>query len=253
MQHEWAALLDAESAYAANKASCRVVGLMRWRVGKAIRMLYMMAEAANWQLTDTLQKYVRDMFQGIPDTKVIEDTHQHLRDLARDNRNFVSSRVKRMFACLTSNVMSKGNIKVIDPPDRQIVAQSWNKCRFMKTRLKTQTKGLTLPDKRMQDIMHPKTPASTTPEGLYDIAAATEWCFKYWQLPPGNDCDLEQAWQTILMQQFDIIFNVASGSAMLVIVPAEYACVTWALAKVHQDGSGCMTWEMQAHHYIMQL
>lgn len=248
MRHEWMALLDAEAAFAAHRASCRVVGLMRWRLGKAIRMLYLMAEAANWQLTDTLQKYVRDMFQGIPDTKVIEDTHQHLRDLSRQNRNFVSSRIKRMFACLTCNVMSKRNIKVIEPPDKDIFAQSWNKCINIKTRLKTQTKGLKLPDKRMQDIMHPKTAASTTPEGLYDIAAATEWCFKYWQLPPDNDCELEQTWQTVLLQQFDVVCNVATNTAMLVLVPAEYACTTWALKEVHHEDE-CMTWEMQVYNY----
>jgi len=60
-----------------------------------------MAEATNWELSPGLKTYVTDMFKGLPDTNVIEDTHQKLRDLQRENRNFVSNRVKRMFSCMT--------------------------------------------------------------------------------------------------------------------------------------------------------
>ena len=87
MKADWQSLLLAEAAHALHPASCNVVSLMRWRHFKAVRMLFMLAEAHGWQVTPELQKLIKDMFRGFPDTKVIEDTHQHLRDLGRHNRN----------------------------------------------------------------------------------------------------------------------------------------------------------------------
>lgn len=227
MKADWKALLLAESAYAMHPASCKAVEAMRWRHFKAIRLLFLMAEELEWVVKPELQQFIRDMFQGLPDTKVIEDTHQRLRDLARQNRNFVSSRVKRMFSCMTSGMLEPRHVKILDPVNKAVVSQSWNQLRRVKLRLKTQTRGLKLKDTKLQMIMHPKTQASTTPEAMFTMAAATEWVFHYWKLPGEIDCTLDQAWQSALLNRFDIVRHIPSQKVFMVVASTEYAFQKW--------------------------
>lgn len=86
MQKEWTALLSSEAAYALNPASSKIMNVIRWRHYKSIRMLYLMAEEMDWKVTPQLQQYMRDMLGGLADTKIIEDTHQKLRDLVSKNK-----------------------------------------------------------------------------------------------------------------------------------------------------------------------
>jgi hypothetical protein len=214
---------------------------MRWRSFKAIRILFLMAEAHDWKITPVLQRYVTDMFQGLPDTKVIEDTHQKLRDLSRENKNFVSSRVKRMFSCMQSGKLEARHSKVLVPVDRDLVTQSWRELRNVKIRQITQTRGVKLKNHQLQMIMHPKTAASTTPEGLFNVAAATEWVFHYWKL--SDDIQLEQSWQSVLLIRFDIVRHIPSARVMMVTAPAPYAFQCWTMNA--QPGQ-IPTWTLQA-------
>jgi hypothetical protein len=53
-----------------------------------------------WTLTEDIQKHIRRLFYAVGDTKLIEDTHNHLRDLDRKQRHQVVFRT-RLFADLT--------------------------------------------------------------------------------------------------------------------------------------------------------
>ena len=244
MKAEWEALLLSESAHAVHPDACKVVDVMRWRHFKAIRLLFLMAEAMEWKIAPVLQQFIRDMLRGLPDTKVIEDTHQKLRDLARANRNFVAIRVKRMFSCMASGMLEARHTKTVAPVGRHLVSQSWEKLRRTKIRAITQTRGLKLKDKKLQMIMHPKTQASTTPEGMFTMAAATEWVFHYWKLPDHIDCTVDQAWQSALLNRFDIVRHIPSQNTMLVVASTEYAFQRWTMEPLdgHQH-----TWIMMVH------
>ena len=227
MQTEWDALLKSEIANALQPS--RLVATLRWRKWKAIRLLYLMAESCEWKLSPELQEFTRDMFKGLPDTKVIEDTHQKLRDLGREARHFVSSRSKRMFACMTSGKLENRHDKVLEPVDRQLIEQSWDQLSKVKIRKLTQTRGLKLKDTKLQMIMHPKTAASMTPDGLFNMAAATEWMFQYWQLDDSVECGLDQGWHSALLIRFDIVRHKPSNKIVLVIAPAEYSFLAWVM------------------------
>ena len=244
LKSEWDALLKSEHVYALNPSHASVVHKMRWRKHKAIRMLYLMAEATNWELSPGLKAYVIDMFKGLPDTKVIEDTHQKLRDLQRENRNFVSNRVKRMFSCMTSGQLDLRHTKVIQPVDEKLVQASWRKLSKTKIRHRTQTRGLKLTDHTLQMLMHPKTEASTTPEGLFHMAAATEWHFHYWKLPAGTPCTLDQSWQSILLMRFDIVKHKPTTKVLMVMAPSDFAFQAWPMVQLNGD-SPQDAWAMQ--------
>ena len=146
MKEEWKALLLSESLNAVQPS--KVVNLIRWRKWKAIRLLYLMAEDHDWQPVPELQRFCRDMFKGFPDTKVVEDTHQKLRDLARDNRNFVRTRVKRMFSCMTSGNLESRHTKVLQPLDNTLVSESWSVLSKVGIKNMTQTRGIKLQDSK---------------------------------------------------------------------------------------------------------
>lgn len=236
MQKEWTALLTSEAAYALNPASSKIMNVIRWRHYKSIRMLYLMAEEMDWKVTPQLQQYMRDMLGGLADTKIIEDTHQKLRDLARTNRNFISSRVKRMFACMISGQLAARHTKVVPSVDPH-APLSWNACKYVKTRYMTQTAGLKLKNPHYQMIMHPKTQASTSPEGLFTAAAATEWMFHYWQLDASVTVSLDHAWQSILVSRFDIVRHIPTTKTVMVVGCSEYAFQSWKLVPLNQQDS----------------
>lgn len=220
MKQEWTALLISETAHSLDPASCKLMSVIRWRHFKAIRMLYLMAEDMEWKVTPVLQQFMRDMIGGFPDTKIIEDTHQKLRDLGRQSRNFISSRVKRMFYCMISGHLNARHTKVVPTVDDSCADLSWRAMKHVKIKKMTQTNGLKLKNSNMQMIMHPKTQASTSPEGLFSAAAATEWLFHYWQLPD-NSVSLDQAWQSALLNRFDIARHVTTQKTVIIIGCAE--------------------------------
>lgn len=244
LKSEWHSLLKSEQVHALTPSDAKVVHKMRWRKHKAIRMLYLMAEATNWELSPGLISFVTDMFKGLPDTKVIEDTHQKLRDLQRDNRNFVSNRVKRMFSCMTSGQLELRHTKVIPCLNEELVQASWKQLSKVKIRHITQTRGLKLSDKNLQMLMHPKTAPSTSPEGLFHMAAATAWQFHYWELPAGTQCTLDQSWQSILLMRFDMVKHIPTNKVLLVMAPSEFAFQAWPMVQLNVD-SPQDAWVMQ--------
>jgi len=242
MQKEWNALLNSEAAHCLNPASCKVMNVIRWRHYKAIRMLYLMAEDMNWRVTPQLQQYMRDMLGGLADTKIIEDTHQKLRDLARDQRNQVSSRIKRMFACMNSGKLEARHTKVLPHvQENEQSNASWNALKGVKLRKQLQIAGLKLQSPHYQMIMHPRTQASLTPESMFSAAAATEWMFHFWQLDDTCKVSLEHAWQSILVSRFDIVRHIPTNKAMLVVGCSEYAFQSWQFILQQQEPA---TWIM---------
>lgn len=72
----------------------------------AVRVLYLCFERDKWRPSSPSGKRVLStMLSVLPDTKCVEDTHQHLRDLQRQGRSLVSSKVSRTRACVDCGVI----------------------------------------------------------------------------------------------------------------------------------------------------
>ena len=91
-------------------------------------------------------------------------------------------------------------------------------------------------------IMHPKTAASMTPDGLFNMAAATEWMFQYWQLDDSVECGLDQGWHSALLIRFDIVRHKPSNKIVLVRAPAEYSFLAWVMECLPECNN---TWIMK--------
>ena len=64
-----------------------------------------MAEYEGWNVTVEVLTWFKQIFEGISDTKVVEDIHQLLRDLGRKARHFISSRATRQSAIINSKAI----------------------------------------------------------------------------------------------------------------------------------------------------
>ena len=72
----------------------------------AVRILYITFERDKWSSSSADgRRHLASMLKVIPDTKIVEDAHQHLRDLQRRSRTLVSSKVERHRACVNSGVL----------------------------------------------------------------------------------------------------------------------------------------------------
>ena len=63
---------------------------------------------------------LRCVLQGLGDSKLVEDIHQHLRDLARKTRHQKRSPLQRMIAVLQSGVLEGRGIPVTEVKDTEI-------------------------------------------------------------------------------------------------------------------------------------
>ena len=135
----------------------------------------------------------------------------------------------------------KRHTNVVPTVDRQLLKQSWYKLSKPKLRSLTQTRGLKLKDHSLQMIMHPKTQASTNPEGLFVMAGAIEWAFHFWRLPVDSDCSMEQAWQSVLLVRFDIVRHKPTQQTLMVIAVSDYAFQAWIMKEL----PGQQAWTMQ--------
>jgi len=144
---------------------------------------------------------------------------------------------------MTSGQLGARHTKVLPAIDPH-APMSWHACKFVKTRKMTQTAGLKLKNPHYQMIMHPKTRASTSPEGIFTAAAATEWMFHYWQLDDSVTVSLDHAWQSILLNKFDIVRHISTNKTVLVMGCSEYASQSWKLILVKQPDSDMWTMEV---------
>ena len=106
MKTHWAILTTLESFKARNETAAAITADVAELFPPAVRLCMMAFEADRFSHESRAgRKVLCTMLAGFPDTKSVEDTHQHLRDLQREGRSFVSSRVARARACYHSPVL----------------------------------------------------------------------------------------------------------------------------------------------------
>lgn len=104
MKRDWAIVVALENVVHNNAVAAQVVNDLTDVFPPCVRIMYLAFEKDSWSAASIAGRRVLGcMLKGLPDSKLVEDTHQHLRDLQRHNRSHVSSKVRRMMACVASN------------------------------------------------------------------------------------------------------------------------------------------------------
>ena len=230
MKADWAALLVAEATRAEVPSKVEALQEMRWTLAVLPRLLFLLAEACWWQPDKDLLTFMRHLLEGLPDSKVIEDVHQKLRDKQRLNRNDILSRANRQAAVLASGVLETRGMHHISCSDEQLSGVSWREAHKghhkpgVSCRKLTQTKSTKLNEK-YQRIMDPKTVASMTPEGMFQSAAATAWIFC------AGDTALNAAWCSRLVPESSVLLHVPSDKYYFSVAVASWGFLAWQLLK----------------------
>lgn len=112
MKSDWQVLVAFENARHSSLIARDVFTDLEEVIPPAVRLLFLAFEAAGWRADAAAGlRILRCMVGGLPDSKLVEDTHQHLRDLGRANRNNVSSKTARSRACLVSNTLEERSVQ----------------------------------------------------------------------------------------------------------------------------------------------
>ena len=147
----------------------------------SVRLMISLFETDNWRPSSKAGRHaLHTMLAGLPDTKCVEDAHQHLRDLQRKQRALASSKVCRTRACYLSPVLSGRGIphRIVD---KAFFVSKFRTKRALRTdgmfnarRHKWSDKWLRITDSR--DWI------SRTPEASRKSLAAWSWLTIWWGL-----------------------------------------------------------------------
>jgi len=114
----WTALLDTETLH--RNGRCTASGPFAkvvWRFNRWTRAVLSLIERGDHAAAKAA---VETMFKGFGDEKLIEDVHQHLRDLDGGQRQFKRSPLMRMDAMLHSEVLEKRGFVTASPSVEQV-------------------------------------------------------------------------------------------------------------------------------------
>jgi hypothetical protein len=85
-----------------------------WANSKPVRLVYLVFERGQLSpIYEPFRRWLRVALDTLPDSRIVEQLHQWLRDLATKRKSDVSSVCSRMNACQTSNVLRSRGIETV--------------------------------------------------------------------------------------------------------------------------------------------
>ena len=155
----------------------------------AVRLMFIAFEKDDWDFRSPAgMKILAGFLAGLPDTKVVEDTHQHLRDLRRRARYMVCSKISRTQACVDAGILEARGLRHEKVTKSEFVAKFR---KFSNKVPKKHSKFLARHHKMSEpwsEIMGDRTWTSKTPEASRSSYAAwhwaVEWCSGVAPRPP---------------------------------------------------------------------
>ena len=112
MNAHWQMILRVEALAADGHEEPRtILADMPWTKKASIRLLYSLFEKDRWSRDSVAgQSHLAALVDTVPDNKLVEDTHNYLRDLGRKSRRFISSRMTRMSAAMNAGRLESRGI-----------------------------------------------------------------------------------------------------------------------------------------------
>lgn len=247
LQH-WQILLEAEEAH---NAGAEVLPLhhMHWRLNPLMRTLLMAFEQDDTKhafLTpDSASLRLQTILtQTLGDSRMIENAHQHGRDLIRSAKSNTFSNCSIMANTLRSGALEERKVQVVKPtPGLKATSSTWSETQKAPLRQKLHSKHHTLP-LHIQKLMQPKgknnTWQSPAPGSLFQSVAATQWLFEYWSKKDEtySQVAVNDAFLSCLVCVGAFVAHQPTSLLIRVVAVAEFSFLGW-VARVHkQDDVG---------------
>lgn len=238
-------LLEAEEA-ALGGAVVKPLDVMYWRLNPLIRCLYLAFEQDERTYSffteqSAAHKLLRPMAQHLGDSRVIENVHQHGRDIFRASKANSISNTAIMANVLRSGVLEGRQVPMVKANEYEKAIGPVN-VRKEGVRASLRTTSKTLP-KEIQQLMMPKkgghTWPSPSPAALFPSAAATQWLFHFWAAKP-QGIGVNEAWVTCLARPGALIAQRSAGLMIKVLSSAEFGLLGLAVrVEVLPGGDRC--------------
>ena len=119
---DWTLILDLER-FALTNGECRDLRkALTWADYVPNRLFFMLFERGGYDPDFPIARdYARSLLECLPDSRVVEEHHERLRDLARDCKHNVTNRVARMQACRTAGILEARGMATVTVVRQQFV------------------------------------------------------------------------------------------------------------------------------------
>eukprot|EP00929_Paragymnodinium_shiwhaense_P027881 TRINITY_DN16267_c0_g3_i1.p1 TRINITY_DN16267_c0_g3~~TRINITY_DN16267_c0_g3_i1.p1 ORF type:complete len:912 (-),score=81.92 TRINITY_DN16267_c0_g3_i1:60-2795(-) len=231
MKNDWRLIQAAEQRSLLDPSVARTVAAMGSLRKAAIRVLYAKYELDRFSSSSEAgHRCLRSLLQIIPDTKVVEDCHGHLRALNRLQSRGSSSMVKRMVTASDSGVVERRQVHHAKTTFEDFAALYRHK--HMRSSAKAIWESKANLPAQLSSIMGRRDWYSPASDKEREGFGAWWWLCRSSTAHVDPHRRAHTAWLTSLMRPHTIIWSKASGYC-LHVKHAKFAGLALELAAVH--------------------
>eukprot|EP00438_Fugacium_kawagutii_P035086 Skav205139 [mRNA] locus=scaffold3411:179900:184204:- [translate_table: standard] len=244
----WKMLLEAEDAKCAG-ALVKPLETMYWRLNPLVRALFLAFEDDEYKHRvntpdSSAMRLMVNFAQHLGDSRIVENIHQHGRDLCRASKSNTMTNTSIFSNVLRSGVLEARKVPVVKFTEAEKVIKQWNASNKEPVvhKLRTHHKKLPL---EMQKMMAPKNKSaggeqwpSPSPGSLFQSVASTHWLWKYFSTQARDVVgDVNSAWKSCLARPGQILAQNSTSQVIMVIASAEFSFLGVSMeVRVALDG-----------------
>ena len=201
----------------------------------SVRALYAAFERDKFRCTSPDgRRHLATLLLVLPDTTIVENLHQHCRDLNRQCRRMMISKVARARACVDSGVLERHQIGHKKVTREQFISNFRVRDKKIAWRFNPRRHKL---HARWSQILDKRSWASTTPESFRACLAAWHWGQVWWQMPADQRPAFMDAIFSAIAPASQIIVETDSRDGpVLCMGSAKWGALTLSLNRVEDDG-----------------
>ena len=239
MQRDWASILELEREAHERIEAHEICDDCAYMLQNVVRVMFMLFERGRFSPSYApFHNYMNELVRVLPDSRIVEQTHQHLREMEHDNKNMVTSRVARHNACTTSNVLNEREIPDVGVTEEEF-KEGFASARGRLTQLNKifQSSSHKLPAE-WGDMMKPGrlTWRSPTPKSIRSDVSALLWALKFYgERLSQNGVQIKDAWHCRILVEQSVVRRKGDNSFFIILGVAKWCAIAMPLLEVH-DG-----------------
>ena len=261
---EWQALLDAESA--ALGETVLPLDRVFWSKSPSTRAFFLALEQDFERGTCAAKTLYNVLVRHYGDTRMVENTHQHARDLLRSSKKQTMGNVRIMANTLRSGCLRERQAPVVEPSQgAKVMSRAPQMSQSVSSSLSSRGYQLPVEIQRMLLPKGRKTGLdwpSPTPAQLFQSVAATDFLFKFFGVGDteefnGKTCNC--SWISGLCQKGSLVLQKSKDVVHMVVAPAQYAALLWRATPRVRASDGRAVWILEprpdhlAWHFLHDL
>ncbi len=243
LRRDLSALISLEQKVHTDPAAQQAFQDCRDLFSAPVRLLMAVCERDKFRVDSvTARRQLATILLVLPDTKCVEDCHQHLRDLQRKGRSLVSSKTSRARAVMNSGVLESRGV-----PHRLVLKSEYVAgVGGASAKLGALYNPRKVPlSRRWSTILGQRSWTSTTPESFRKALAAWHWTVEWLQLPAGTRPAFDTARFSAWLPPGEVLQRRTETRAYLGLGSAAWGSLLYTLTPGPTCPGGAATWLLQ--------